>query len=209
MMQRDIKRFLAYSSIANMGYILTGIGIAAHVLRNYPDSAGVAALAMIGSLFHILNHALGKGLSFLCSGCYIIRAKTRDIAELEGLGSYMPLTTTSFGIGLLTLAGVPPLSGFWSKLFIASAGLSIPADIYMLTATMIFIANSILADGYYLWLFQRITFGKPREIGSKIRDAPVIMLAPLIGLAAICILVTIMLGPTLELIRSAVEVILG
>ncbi len=209
-MQSDVKRFLAYSSIANIGYIVTGMGLAAYVLNRYPDQLSVAALALTGALFHVLNHALGKGLSFLSVGCYIVRAESREISELEGIGAKMPITTASLGIGLLNLAGVPPLSGFWSKLFIISAGLGIPSDALMLTITLIFILNSVLAAGYYLWFLQRIAFRKGSgEKHSRIKEAPPLMLAPLIALASACILITIMLAPVLQFIQSALEVVIG
>jgi proton-translocating NADH-quinone oxidoreductase chain N len=209
-MQTDIKRFLAYSSIANIGYIVTGMGLAAHILRTYPSEVGLAALALTGALLHVLNHALGKGLSFLSTGCYIVRADSREIERLEGIGPRMPVTTASLGVGLLNLAGVPPLSGFWSKLLIVSAGLGVPSDSLMLATTIIFIVNCIVAAGYYLWLFQRLAFKKPMLDGGRgeVREAPAIMLAPLLVLAAACILVTIMLSPVLQFIQSALEVIL-
>jgi len=209
-MQTDIKRFLAYSSIANIGYIVTGMGLAAHILRTYPSENGLAILALAGALLHILNHALGKGLSFLSTGCYIVSIDSREIDKLEGIGPRMPVTTASLGIGLLNLAGVPPLSGFWSKLLIVSAGLGVPSDSLMLAATIIFIVNCILAAGYYLWLFQRLAFKKPMLNGGheEVREAPALMLAPLIILAAACMLVTIMLNPVLQFIQSALEVIL-
>ena len=207
-MQSDIKRFLAYSSIANIGYIITGMGFAAYVLNHYPDQIAVASLALTGALLHILNHALGKGLSFLCAGCYIARAETRELSKLEGIGAKMPITTASLGMGLLNLAGVPPLSGFWSKLFIVSAGLGIPSDAFMLIATAIFILNSVVAAGYYLWLLQRIAFKKASS-GSEVKEVPGLMLLPLIILAAACVLITVMLGPVLGFIHEALEVILG
>ncbi|MCS7132976.1 MAG: hypothetical protein NZ918_04595 [Aigarchaeota archaeon] len=209
-MQSDIKRFLAYSSIANIGYIITGMGIAAHVAANYSGEFRIVALALAGSLLHILNHALGKGLSFLSAGCYIVRAGTREISSLGGIGLKMPATTTSLGIGLLNLAGIPPLSGFWSKLFIASAGLGILSDISLIAVTAVFILNSILAAGYYLWFLQRIVFKRGAGgYSSEINEAPASMLAPLIALAATSILITIMLNPVIDFIQSALGVLLG
>ena len=207
-MQRDVKRFLAYSSIANMGYIITGLGIAARALGVHGDVA-VASLALLGALFHVLNHALGKGLSFLCAGCLIHEVGTRDIREMEGIGAKMPATAGSMAVGLLTLAGVPPLSGFWSKLFIVAAGLGIPGDPYMVLITALFIANSVIAAAYYLWLLQRLAFKSPTERASKAKEVSAIMLAPVVALAAMCILVTIFLGPTIRLIEYAVGVIVG
>ncbi|MEM3921384.1 MAG: proton-conducting transporter membrane subunit [Nitrososphaerota archaeon] len=210
LMQTDIKRFLAYSSIANIGYIVMGLGLAAHILKAHPSEIGPAALALAGALLHVLNHALGKGLSFLSAGCYIIRTGSREIGSLEGVGPRMPITTVSLGVGLLNLAGVPPLSGFWSKLLIISAGLGVPSDNLMLAATIIFILNSILAAGYYLWLLQRLAFKKPGSSGAhrEIKEAPPLMLAPLIILAAACIMVTLMLNPILQFIQNILEVIM-
>jgi len=207
-MQSDIKRFLAYSSIANIGYIVVGMGFAAYILNHYPDQVGAASLALTGALLHILNHAIGKGLSFLSAGCYIVRAGSRDLVDLEGMGAKMPLTTASLGAGLLNLAGIPPLSGFWSKLFIASAGLAVPHDAILLTTTSIFILNSALAAGYYLWLLQRIAFRRTSG-GSGFEEVPAMMLTPMILLASSCIAITIALAPVLSFIHEAIGVILG
>jgi formate hydrogenlyase subunit 3/multisubunit Na+/H+ antiporter MnhD subunit len=81
----------------------------------------------------------------------------------------------------------------------------------MLAVTIIFIVNCIVAAGYYLWLFQRLAFKRPMLDGGlkEISEAPALMLAPILILAAACILITIMLNPVLQFIRSALEVILG
>lgn len=209
LMQTDIKRFLAYSSIANVGYIVMGLGLAVHILGVYPSEVELTTLALTGVLLHVLNHALSKSLSFFSAGCYIIRTGSREIENLDGIGPRMPITTTLFGVGLLNLAGVPPLSGFWSKLFIVLAGLGIPSDSLMLAATMIFIVNSILAAGYYLWLLQRLAFKKSEsERHGEIKEVPSSMLVPLIILATTCILITIMLDPVLQFIQLTLEVIL-
>ena len=87
--------------------------------------------------------------------------------------------------------------------------MAIPSDGVMLTATAIFILNSVLAAGYYLWLFQRLAFKKKAQGNSRIKEAPMLMLIPLIILAAACILITIMLNPVLQFIQTALEVVLG
>ncbi|MDD1776442.1 MAG: hypothetical protein LUP94_03705, partial [Candidatus Methanomethylicus sp.] len=119
--QRDIKRFLAFSSITNVGFILLAGGVAAYIMLFHPSSMPVAYMAMAGAIFHVLNHAVGKSLLFLASGNFIHEAKTRDLKELEGIGRKMPYTGVSFSLGLLSLAGVPPLGGFWSKFLIILA----------------------------------------------------------------------------------------
>ncbi|MEM1537937.1 MAG: proton-conducting transporter membrane subunit [Candidatus Nezhaarchaeales archaeon] len=197
LLQRDIKRLLAYSSIVNIGYILSGLGIGAYVITHYqpPLSLSVAGLAVMGALFHIFNHAIGKGLLFLCAGCFIHEAKTRDISMLEGIGKHMAITGASFSIGLLGLAGVPPLSGFWSKLFIILAGYSITWDPFMIVVTTLIVLNSIFAATYYVWLMQRIMF---RESKVKAKEAPASMILPIVILALLCVVVGLMPGWIIE-----------
>jgi len=207
--QRDIKRFLAYSSIANMGYIMLGLGVATYIAYNYSARLDIVSLALLGSLFHILNHAIGKGLLFLGAGCFIHEAKTRDLAKLEGIGVKMPFSALSFSIGLLNLAGIPPLSGFWSKFFIIMAMLAFLEDPFLYVSTIIFVLNIFVAAGYYIWLLQRISLKKPSEILSKVTETKLSMLVPILVLASLCILITIFLDPVLKVIAEPVNVLVG
>ncbi|HDD63618.1 MAG: hypothetical protein DRJ32_03800 [Thermoprotei archaeon] len=208
-LQKDIKRFLAYSSIANMGYIILGLGVSTYIAHFYPSDIAAVSLALLGSLFHVLNHAVGKGLLFLGAGCFIKQAKTRNIAKLEGIGRKMPVSAVSFSVGLLNLAGVPPMSGFWSKFFIIIAMLSHPKDTLLHTSTIVFVVNILVAAGYYLWLLQRITLRKPGEQLSKIREVSPSMVIPVAILACICILLTLFIAPVLDLISGPVEALIG
>jgi len=122
LLQNDIKRLLAYSTIANIGYILVGIAIGSH-------------RALTGTLLHILNHALVKALLFLCAGAFIHRTRTRSLKELAGIRRAMPITGSIFIIGVLSLAGFPFLNVFWSELTIITAGLE--ADMAWLSLLMI------------------------------------------------------------------------
>jgi multicomponent Na+:H+ antiporter subunit D len=214
LMQRDIKRLLAYSSIVNIGYILTGLGIGGYVLAHYYKVAPEAAMAVVvfaigGALFHVLNHAIGKGLLFLCSGCFVHEAGTRDIAELEGIGKKMMFSGTSFTIGLLALAGVPPLSGFWSKLFIILAGFSIPEDGFLKLISIIMVINSIFAASYYLWLLQRIVLKTPKPAAEKAVEAPFTMVLPVVLLAIACVVIGIWPGAFIRIATEATKVLLG
>jgi len=214
LLQRDIKRLLAYSSIVNIGYILTGAGIGAYALTHYYSTAPeialvVAGLAIMGALFHVFNHAVGKGLLFLCSGCFIHEAKTRDLAELEGIGKKMPWTGASFSVGLLTLAGVPPLSGFWSKLFIILAGFNMAKDPFMVGVTIAVVVNSVFAAAYYLWVMQRVMFRKPKTRAEGAREAPGTMVLPIVLLAAACVVVGIWPDLVIQLADSAAHALIG
>lgn len=205
--QRDIKRFLAFSSIANVGLIILAGGIAAYVLGAHPLAAPVAALALTGAAFHVLNHAVGKGLLFLASGCLIHSAETRDIAELEGISRRMPWSGGAMSVGLLNLGGVPPLGGFWSKLLIIMAAASLLQDPLMALCTAIIILNSLLAAGYYVWLTQRLSF-KPAP-ARMLKEAPVPMLLPVILLAVACIAITLLLPYVLAFVSTAIVPLMG
>lgn len=204
LLQRDFKRLLAYSSIVNIGYIVSAIGISAYVLTIYHEvspalAVSVATFALTGGLFHIFNHAVGKGLLFLCSGCFLHEVKTRDLNLLEGVGRRMPWTGTSLSVGLLALAGVPPLNGFWSKLFIILAGLSITYDGFMVTCTSILILNAIFSASYYVWVMQRIMFRAPTGRVKEVHEAPLSMVFPIVILAITCIIVGIFPGYLISL----------
>ena len=208
--QRDLKRFLAFSSIVNMGYIASGLGIAAYLLYHYPSqSYGLALIAASGAVLHILNHAVGKALLFLSSGCIVHEAKTRDLVKLEGIGRKMPLTGISSSIGLLHLAGDPPLAGFWSKLMIIWGGLGYFQDLFLLVSTAIIIANSIYAAGYYLWLMQRIMFGKLGSAAEKAHEAPSSMVAPVVILASLCIVLTFLIPWIMSIAKVSVLALIG
>lgn len=189
--QQDIKRFFAYSSVANMGLILMAGGAASRIAGAHPADAGLAYIAMAGAIFHILNHALGKSLLFLSSGSMIHSAGTRSIQSLEGIARRMPWSGGAMAIGLLSLAGIPPLGGFWSKLMVLAplAALLPAGDPALAAAFAVVLANSLIAAGYYTWLAQRITF-KPAAVPESVGEPPASMVVPVVILSIMCIGVT-------------------
>jgi len=156
LLQNDIKRLLAYSSIVNIGFILIGISTFIY---------GRSLYGISSALTHVLSHALGKGLAFLAVGGVIYAIETRDIGRLEGFGRVHPLTGIALSIALLSLAGMPPLPGFWSKWFLILGALSVGN--WILAGLGVF--NSVLAVLYYLWLMQRIFLSEPSEEVLKSR----------------------------------------
>ncbi len=175
LMQDDIKRLLAYSSIVNIGFIL--IGITSYVYGS-PYYGAASALS------HVFSHALGKGLGFLAVGGIIYSLETREIKKLRGLGRHRPLTALALTMALLSLAGMPPLPGFWSKwLLILSA---IHSGLWWLAFVGVF--NSVLAVLYYLWLIQRLFFAEPTEYvlqSREVHPAIKVSLMMLMGLMVI------------------------
>jgi hydrogenase-4 component B len=113
LLQADLKRVLAYSSIENVGIILVGLG-AALLFRSWA-LLPLAAIAAIAALYHVLNHATYKGLLFLAAGAVDRATGTRQLDRLGGLVHRMPWTTALFLVGALAIAGVPPLNGYISE----------------------------------------------------------------------------------------------
>ncbi|MCD6371057.1 MAG: NADH:ubiquinone oxidoreductase [Thermoplasmata archaeon] len=117
LIQHDIKRLMAYHAISQTGYMLLGVGVGLATLGTAAfNQYGLAA--MEGGIFHIINHAMYKGLLFLTAGAVIYRVGTSDLNKMGGLAHGMKYTTIFFMIGALSIAGIPPFNGFASKLLI-------------------------------------------------------------------------------------------
>ncbi len=138
--QQHTKRLLAFSTIAQMGYILFGIGVG---LR-YSNPAAIQA-----GFFLLIAHAGMKGLAFLCKGIYHFYFDVTTIEQLRGLALRLPLTTTCFAISLAGLVGIPPLAGFVGKWLILTEVLAV-ADGWVYAGIIIFLVNTLISLGYYL-----------------------------------------------------------
>ncbi len=180
--QWDYKRLLAYSSIGQVGYIMLGIGVGARVLATGGQPM-IAGLAILGGLFHLINHAAFKSLLFLSSGAVQHATGTRDMKQLGGLRESMPVTSWTITLGTLSIAGVPPFSGFWSKLIIIIA--TIKAGHYIVAAVAMAFAFVTLA--YYVKVQREIIFGSVTRLVEKAREVPALMYVPLIILAIVCV----------------------
>ncbi len=179
--QTDIKRMLAYSSVAQMGYIILGFGVGF-----YFQSVN----GFTGGLFHIETHAFMKALAFLSVGYIIEKTGTRQIADLKGAGRMMPLTGIAFTIAALGLAGIPAFSGFMSKLMIYKCGFQAGTALGVALSS-IAIANSIISLGYYMPAIHTLfSAGEPAGVQlNRTGASPAIML-PVVVMA----LVTLVLG---------------
>jgi len=147
-MQKNLTRMLAYSSIGQAGYILIGLSIAPF------SQIGIQA-----SLFHILNHAVMKGVAFIAAAGIITTLAVSHLDKIRGLGKRMPITSIGLAVSLLALAGVPPLNGFWSKLMLF--GSAIDAGSVVSWAPYLAIAgvlNSALSLAYYGWIIRKMYF---------------------------------------------------
>lgn len=179
--QKDIKRMLAYSSISQIGYIVLGIGLG-------------TPLGILGGLFHLLNHALAKSLLFLNSGSIQESTGTRNLDEMGGLAKRMPVTAGTTIVGSLSIAGIPPLNGFWSKLIIILALIQAKQWAFALIAVL----ASVLTLWYYLLIQRKAFFGKLNERWRDVREAPFWMTAATVILALLCIGIGIFFAVTVK-----------
>ncbi|MDW0342400.1 MAG: NADH-quinone oxidoreductase subunit N [Nitrososphaeraceae archaeon] len=168
LVQKSVPRILAYSSIAQAGYIMIGLALAP-----YSDQA------LGGSLFHILNHAVMKSAAFIAAAAVSITLASYSIEKYKGLAKRMPITAIALSISLLALAGVPPLNGFWSKLVLFNAGIVTGPEIwwgpYLAIAGVL---NSALSLGYYAWIMRKMYMEESPDT-TKVKE-PRAMLAVLI-----------------------------
>jgi len=162
MAQDDIKRVLAYSTISQLGYMIMALGIGGFV-------AGV---------FHLITHAFFKALLFLGSGSVIHGVGTNDMMDMGGLRKKMPYTFWTFLVGMLALAGVPPLAGFWSKDEILAVAFQQNTVVWAMGTLAAFIT------AFYMTRQVCLTFmGEPRNKEIHAHESPRVMYIPLIVLA--------------------------
>jgi len=162
--QKSMTRMLAYSSIAQAGYMLIGLSL-----------APFSVLAMQGSLFHILNHAVMKSTAFIAAAGVIVALATSNIDGYRGLGKRMPITAMAMSISLLALAGVPPLNGFWSKFILFAAAIDSGTTVgWGPWLAIAGILNSALSLGYYAWVIRRMYFDESTET-KRIKEPRIIV----------------------------------
>jgi NADH-quinone oxidoreductase subunit M len=186
--QTDIKRLLAYSSISQMGYIIFGF-------------ATVSTLGIMGSLLHIVNHAICKALLFMCAGSIIHQTGMRNIRKMGGLITKMPLTGFACLIGIFSLVGIPPLNAFWSEWMIFGGGLASEKFVF----TFIGAASTLITAGYMLWFAWKVFFGDvPKGLENVEESSPLLMI-PIVMLASTSIILGIWPGLILDFITPAAE----
>jgi len=168
--QWDFKRLLAYHSISQMGYVMVGIGLA-------------TPLGILGGLFHLMNHAIFKSLLFLCSGAIEYSTGTRNLKEMGGLFKRMPVTSSSCSIASLSISGIPPFNGFWSKLIIIIA--LVQAEYYAIAVITVGVSFATLVS--FIKVQRYSIFGDLPEKLKGSREIPVLMGMVLIIFAILCI----------------------
>jgi len=173
LIQTDIKRLLAYHSVSQIGYIFLGIGLGTE-------------LGLAGGLYHMVNHAIFKGLLFLCMGAVIYSTGTRKLDNLGGLWRRMPITTSTCIIAALAISGIPPFNGFASKTVLAKA-----ATDFSFVLKFVIIITSALTFASFFKLISYTFFGEPKKQLITIKEVPMPMQLPMIVLSILCVLLGI------------------
>ncbi len=159
--QEDIKRMLAYSSVAQIGYIILAISFA-------------SATGLTAGIVHLFNHALMKGGLFLAMGCIFLRLGSVHIRDMEGIGRIMPFTMAAFVIGGLSLIGVPLTAGFISKWYLVQATL----EEGLWHIAVLILVGSLIALAY-IWRVVEVAYLRaPARRSHEVKEAPVSMLVP-------------------------------
>ncbi len=204
--QTDTKRLMAFHTIGQIGYICLGLGVGAWCLAVSPT---LAAIALAGAILHALNHACFKSCLFLGAGAVLYRTGTRDMNRLGGLAGSMPYTAGCTTIASLSIAGVPPFSGFTSKWLIVAgcvlAGRQFPLFL-VLGLVALFISVVTLAS--FLKVLGAVFLGRADEKLTA-EEVPVSMIVPQVVLAGFCILLGVFPQLPLRLIGRAVGSIGG
>jgi len=175
LLQKDIKRMIAYSSVAQIGYIFIGIGIGTQ-------------LGLFAALFHIMVHAVVKPVLFLCAGSIISVTNNRSVDQMVGIGLKMPKTMTLFTMGALSMVGIPLFVGFNSKWFFATS--MIDSDMLWLLGTLA--VSSLLNACYFLPLVFRAFAGSNEKVTCV--ERPVRELVPIFVLGSLIILLALFGG---------------
>ncbi|MBZ4649934.1 proton-conducting transporter membrane subunit [Thermosipho sp. (in: thermotogales)] len=189
--QNDMKQLIAYSSIANGGYILIGL-------------ASLDSIGFAGGLFHVFNHAIISVMVFLSFALVILRTGTSKIDEMGGLIWRMPMTFVTYLVGIISLAGIPPTSGFISKWMIFN---TLVRKGMFITAAIAFIGSV----GSFLYVFRPLAgvfLGQLKKKHYNLKEGSFIMLLPMLLMVALTVLLGVYPKPILDLIVS-VETELG
>lgn len=169
--QKDVKRLMAYHAVSQTGYMLLGVGVGLAVMGRPDDLAHYGKMAMAGGIFHIINHALYKGLLFMTAGAVFFRAGTRNLNKLGGLGHTMPWTMLFFVIGALAIAGIPPFNGFASKLMLYESVFAFNPFIAIVAMVV-----SILTLASFVKVFHSMFMGPRQPSLGNVPEAPKSML---------------------------------
>ena len=190
--EHDIKRLLAYHTVENIGIILMGVGVG--MIGIASQQPVLAALGLLGALYHLLNHAVFKGLLFLGAGAVIYRIHTKDMEKMGGLARMMPYTALAFLVGCMAISALPPFNGFVSEWFTYQSLFTMTKDggfIIRLAGPIAIVMLAItgaLAAMCFVKVYGISFCGLPRtEKAAQAREVPWPMTVSMLLLALLCL----------------------
>ena len=193
LMERDIKRLLAYSSVENIGIILLGVGLA--MFFQSINMSYLAVFSLIAGLYHLINHAIFKGLLFLCAGSVYKATGTRDIEKLGGLIKKMPQTAAYFLLSAMAISALPPLNGFVSEwltlqaFFLGAFNVTGGSKLFLGVCAAMLALTSGLAAACFVKVFGVTFLAKPRSHYAE--SAKEVALPMRIGMLILAVLIVI------------------
>jgi NADH-quinone oxidoreductase subunit M len=196
LVENDIKRLIAYSSIAHMGYVLFGLSL---LFSGKPPQ--LVQVVMAGTVLHLVNHAVSKGLFFLSAGAIMKQLEIRDIREMGGLAGQMPITATSSTVAALSIAGVPPFACFISEFLIfVGAFQAISKDGFYLLPTALMLIATVLSLAYALRYIGHVFLG-PAKL-KDVKESPFFMKFAMLILVVFVIILGVWPAFFLDLINT-------
>jgi hydrogenase-4 component B len=213
-LQGDLKKLLAYSTIENIGIVFVGLGLALAFKANAMPAA--AALAMTAALFHVLNHSIFKSLLFFGSGAILTATGERDMEHLGGLIRGMPLTAFTFLAGCMAISALPPLNGFVSEWLIFQAILLSPEvpswgiKLIVPAVGVMLALSAALAAACFVKAFGVSFLGRPRTtVAAEAREVDRWSLAAMFILAGLCLLIGIVPAPVIDALAPVVNALVA
>lgn len=179
--QKEIKRLMAYHSVSQIGYMLLGLGVGLLALSDPQAMADYGFTAMKGGIYHLINYTVYKGLLFLTAGALYYAAGSRNLNDLGGLARNMPYTTFMFVIAAAAIAGLPPFNGFVSKLLIYESTFAV----YPILSIMALV-TSVLTLASFVKVFQTAFLGPAKARLSHVKEVPAGML---LGMSVLTIVI--------------------
>ncbi len=214
LMQQDLKRLLAFSTIENIGIIFIGLGLALGFGANQMEWA--AALALTAALFHVFNHALFKSLLFLGAGAILNATGLRDLDKMGGLIHRMPVTAFAFLAGAVAISALPPLNGFVSEWLMFQAVLVSPElpqwglKVSVPTAGAMMALSAALVAACFVKVFGIAFLGRPRSsLVAEAKEVDRFSLTAMLGCVALCLLAGTLPGLVIDAIAPAAELLVG
>ena len=186
----NLKARLAYSTVSQLSYIVLGAALA-------------TSASVLGGGLHILTHAFGKITLFFCAGAIMVTTHKENISDMRGIGRAMPLTMFAFLIGSLSVIGLPPFAGAWSKWYLAVGAMEANQAFFV----AVLMISSLLNIAYLMPVVVQAFFpgANPTEFEDGMREAPLACLIPLLLTAAGCVLLFIYPDPFRILLQQVVE----